>query len=333
MRQLATLFLAIAIMAPAPSPASPVEISRPAEPDGGPTEVRIEAILVDVDEIDSVAQSFVANFYLEAQWRDARLAHHGTAKVVRPLNAVWHPQLQFVNQQKIWLTFPEVVEVAPDGGVTHRQRVWGPFSQPLLLHDFPFDRQTFEIRLIAAGHTPQEVKFVVNPNKRSGLAPKFSQPDWDIGQWKLDFSPYDPLGGAMTDASFAFIFEAKRHTGYFIFKIIIPLALIVAMSWVVFWIDPTDSGTQIGVSTTAILALVAYRFVVGGLVPNVSYLTRMDHFIFGSTLLVFASLVQAVVTTLLARTGRIHSARRIDLWCRGLFPALFVAVTVGAFVF
>lgn len=112
-----------------------------------------------------------------------------------------------------------------------------------------------------------------------------------------------------------------------------PLALIVAVSWLVFWIDPLESGTQIGVSATAMLTLVSYRFVVGAIVPNVSYLTRMDELLLGPTLLVFGALARTVGTSILAHAQRIHTARWIDLWCRVAFPALFAAVVRYALVF
>jgi hypothetical protein len=35
------------------------------------------------------------------------------------------------------------------------------------------------------------------------------------------------------------------------------------------------------------LTLIAYRFSIGELVPKVAYLTRLDYFILGSTLMVF----------------------------------------------
>jgi hypothetical protein len=114
----------------------------------------------------------------------------------------------------------------------------------------------------------------------------------------------------------AFSFEAKRRAGYFIGKVIIPLLLIVAMSWVVFWIDPRESGTQISVAITAMLTLIAYRFSVGTQLPKVEYMTRLDLFILGSSMLVFASLIQVVVTSSFVKTDRFPQARIFDLWCR-----------------
>jgi hypothetical protein len=51
-------------------------------------------------------------------------------------------------------------------------------------------------------------------------------------------------------------------------KVILPLILIVAMSWIVFWIDPEESGIQISVAITTMLTLIAYRFAVGADLPK-----------------------------------------------------------------
>ena len=301
-------------------------INRPGKQDGRATEVSIKAVLVDVDAIKGSDQSFVASFYLEARWQDDRLSHQQQDLVTRPLNEVWHPRLQFLNQQRILSTFPERVTITPGGEVLYRQRVWGAFSQPLELQNFPFDRQDFQIILVASGYTPEEVKFMRNPDGLSGLASAFSQEEWDILEWRLDITPYSVMEGDLPDASFAFVFVAERKLGFYIWKVIIPLILIVMMSWIVFWINPEQFATQIGVSTTSMLTLIAYRFVMVGLLPNISYLTRMDYFIFGSTLLVFLALIQAVVTAILAESKKITLAKRIDRWCRSIFPLVFVTV-------
>ena len=101
---------------------SAAEVSRPAAEDG-PTRVRLRIGVIDVDEIVSAQQRFTANIYFEARWHDPRLAHEGSGEIAIPLEQVWHPRLQLVNQQRIVKTMPEIVEVSPKGGVTYRQRV------------------------------------------------------------------------------------------------------------------------------------------------------------------------------------------------------------------
>ena len=77
--------------------------------------------------------------------------------------------------------------------------------------------------------------------------------------------------------------KIDRRPMYYILKVIVPLGLIVFMSWLPRWIAPGETGTNIGICTSAFLTLVAYLFAITVLLPRVSYVTRMDSFILLST--------------------------------------------------
>jgi hypothetical protein len=299
----------------------------------GPTEVKVAIFVIDIDDVDNANQSFEANIYIELHWRDPLLAHDYPNEITRDLKDIWNPRILFINQQKIWLTLPEIVEIYPDGEVICLQRVWGVFSQPLELEDFPFDRQTLKIQLGSAGYSPQEVKLVPDSDSWTGVSSQLVLADWNILEWKAEVAPFSPSLDEAPFAGFYLTIEAKRKYGYFILKVILPLFLIVMMSWVVFWVDPQESGTQISVAITTMLTLIAYRFAVGSDLPKVSYLSRLDYFILGSTLLVFASLIEVVVTSIYAKIGEVERAQAIDRWARFLFPAAFIAITLGSLVF
>lgn len=308
------------------------DFSRPA-PEKGPTRVTISAYFLDVTQINSAEQSFTANVYVEARWRDERLAHPGPALVRKDLEAAWNPRLQILNRRNITYTFPDLLEISPRGDVIYRQRAWGDFSQPLDLRDFPKDRQVFTVEIVAAGFTPDEVELVPDPEVSYGISKELSLPDWKIEEWNTEafFLPSVRDKQRMVSL-FGSSFTARRKTGFYVYKIILPLILIVAMSWVVFWIDPKEGGIQIGVSMSAMLTLIAYRFAIGADVPKVSYVTRMDIFILGGTVLIFATLMEVIITSTLARGERLELARRIDRWARVLFPLLFALVIAWAFL-
>jgi hypothetical protein len=59
----------------------------------------------------------------------------------------------------------------------------------------------------------------------------------------------------------------------------------------------------------------------------------MDYFILGSMILVFLTLVEAVMTSVLVDGGRTGHAKRIDRWCRWVFPIGFILVCELAFIF
>jgi threonine/homoserine/homoserine lactone efflux protein len=93
-----------------------------------------------------------------------------------------------------------------------------------------------------------------------------------------------------------------------------------------------ESGTQISVAITTMLTLIAYRFAIDLDLPKVSYLTRLDFFILISTILVYTSLIEVIVTSTFAKSERLSQARTIDRWMRWLFPVTFTVVAVKTLV-
>jgi hypothetical protein len=308
------------------------DVSHPNAASGEPTVVKVRYVVLDIDGVDSAVQNFTMNLFYKGEWMDPREAHGGDAPIHKALADVWNPNIQITNRQKIFKTMDEVAKVYPDGKVEVVQRVWGDFSQILDLKNFPFDSQNFDVTLVSVAHSTDEVQLVLDESDASGISPQFSLPDWEIlghKAWGHNTSIFTNMDEA---AMFTISLEAKRHNEYYIIKVILPLFLIVAMSWIVFWIDPEQAGTQIGVATTSMLTLIAYRFSIDSLVPAVSYLTRMDTFILSSTLLVFATLGEAVITSVLTKHGKAKLATKMDQWCRLIVPAGFLALACHVFL-
>jgi hypothetical protein len=271
------LTLAFVLLVSAANVKAGPDTGRP-DAEQGPTQVTVDMFLLDLDAVDSAAQSFDANIYFEASWKDPRLADESlSGSRTLPLSQIWHPRLQILNQQRLWATLPEEVEVSPNGKVTQRARVWGSFSQPLDLRKFPFDTQWITVTVASAGYGPSEVTLI--PGSMSGIAKHFSVADWRIADWRMTGDATIPGPEGVEDRGVELLMVAERLTGYYWIKVIAPLILIVAMSWAVFWIDPKELGTKISITITAMLTLIAYRFAIGVSLPHVSYLTRMDWFI------------------------------------------------------
>lgn len=309
------------------SVAAAADFSRPGA-DAGPTEVRISMSVLDISGVNDTAQTITANVFIRARWRDPRLAENGAGPRTRSMNDVWHPRLQVFNDAGTRLTLPNEVEIAPDGTVTWRQRLVGAFSEVLRLEDFPFDTQTFSIRLIATGFTDDTVRLVSDPEALPAVAQNWAVSSWTLLGWAYGAGPALIPGAASQPASLALDLRMKRNTGYFVSKVLLPLVLISAMSWVVFWVAPEQAATKISVSITSMLTLIANRFMVDALVPRVSYLTRLDLFILGATVLVFVNLILAVTASVLAAQKQPERARTIDSRCRIALPVIFTAWAV-----
>jgi gamma-aminobutyric acid receptor subunit beta len=232
---------------------------------------------------------------------------------------------------------PDSVEVDPDGTVTSRQLYAGAFTQPLRLQSFPFDRQTFRVQLVAVRYQSNEVMFVPDQvwiqdglKGAGGISPSVTLPDWTIEKFEVKPLMY-ALAPRHQYSSYAFEFTASRNVEHYLLKIILPLVLIVIMSWAVFWIDPINASSQVSIAMTSMLTLIAYRFAIDSQLPLLPYMTRLDVFILACTLLVFFSLIEVVATIILDNTQKKKRAVRIDHYCRVIFPVIFGIASIATF--
>jgi hypothetical protein len=309
------------------APAAPqIGITRPLE-DKGPTKIDVVFFIIDIDEIDTVTQSFAANIFTAFRWWDPRLAHGGKGTLQYNLNDIWYPRILLMNRQRLWKSFPRVAEVNSSGEIIYRQRSWGYFSQPLDLRDFPFDKQTLNFTFVTPGYSPQEVQLMKFETKGFGMAENFSVPDWDVIGWDYTTKPFSPSEGEEI-GTITFSLKLKRHSEHYVYKVVIPLVFIVFMSWIVFWIDPKEIGTNVAAATTSFLTLIAYRFAIGTFLPKIPYFTRLDAFVFWSTILVFSSLLQSILMSNLVYKDKGDLARKIEAKSRFIYPVVFVVIIV-----
>lgn len=313
------------------APAAPI-FERPVPEGGGPTEIRCVMAVLDLDEINDAGQNFTANVIAVFRWHDPREAREGKGNVMKDLTEVWHPRLLFANQQRTWSNLGDNVEISPQGEVVYRHQFWGDFSQPMNLRDFPFDTQQFSLQVVEAGAEQYgELLLVQDPELESFFAETYSVADWKVVGFRTHSDPYLLPNGEKVDA-FSFVFTAERLAMHYLIKVIAPLLLIVMLSWLVFWLDPKEGGSQLGVAVTTFLTVIAYHVALGSRLPEISYLTRLDVFVFSATLLVFLAMVEVVVTTAMARNERIKGARWLDRACRLIFPGALALVVFYAMI-
>jgi hypothetical protein len=79
------------------------------------------------------------------------------------------------------------------------------------------------------------------------------------------------------------------------------------------------------------LTLIAYRFLLGQSLPPISYLTRLDYFLLGATILVFVALIQVALTSATQEGDRAERAIAVNRVSRWVFPAAFVLLIVLSF--
>ena len=297
---------------------------------GGPVEIEIEAYLNDLIEINDAEKSFVADILFRAEWTDPRLAHGGAQPCSVDQAMIWTPRLQLLNRRSVErVTEPELV-VAPDGRVRQTIRTYGDFSFQADLTDFPFDRQELYFAVVAAEALADAV--IVTRRQDIGMADMLSVSNWQISAGESRSSEHYIAPVDSTLSRLDIVFEIQRLTGFYTWQLLVPLFLVVMMTWAVFWMPLEFVAPRVGLVATSMLTLIAYRFSMASILPPIAYLTRLDKFMVASSVLVFGALAAAVAVTWLEGRGDLRAAMGLNMASRLLAPLLFLVVFVVVFI-
>jgi len=307
-------------------------LTRP-DPDGVPTQVTVGAYLVDLYAINDAEQTFSADFFFVMAWRDERLMDvdgRPLAGCRVPIESVWAPPVLIINERQVNRILEDQIQIGPDGLLEYQQRFQGEFTNRMDLRNFPMDRQTLIMGVVLGKVGAEEIAFV--QDERTGSADEFSIADWTVTGSSVGYEPFRLTTSDRDMPQVTYRVEVRRNRAYYAQKVFLPLILIVCMSWAVFWIDPKLVPPQVGISTSAVLTLIAFLFSLAYTLPRLSYLTRADRFVMGATVLVFFAFGEALLSTGLAGRGREETALRIDRLSRLVFPAVFAGILLYSIV-
>ncbi len=309
----------------------PMLTRSPPTTNGQPVHVQIGILLIDVVEINDVTESFTADFKVHVRWKDPRLAAaalgHSLENCNLTVEDIWNPDIQPINQRGTVQKGKLQPLVASDGTVSVVARVYTILSNPLDMHDFPFDSQQLRIKFASMKYNPSEVTFITD-EVRTGRLEELSIPGWRIiNNFSDDTVP--PLQGAVRNhPRFDHLIVIERQSSYYVWKFIVPLCFIVLMASGVFWLNPAGVQTQIGVGTASVFTLIAFLLGLRVVLPRVPYLTRMDELVLSATVLVFLALLEVIITSRLAQKGQTQRAETIDRYARWMYPLAFVVLLV-----
>jgi gamma-aminobutyric acid receptor subunit beta len=300
---------------------------------GDATLITVNLYLIDIDSIDDVKQRFGVDLFLNISWQDPRLALSGGLRTGRnrtlPLAEVWSPRGLIVNDRGLSEQLPQVINVDDDGGIEYRQRLIGELAVDMDLREFPFDTQRLPIDIISYQYSPDQVRFAL-PTALGIEGRRLSAGGWDFKMLEPKVSEFKISAAGIVRPQLTFAIEARRNGSYYVLTTILPITLILFMSWMAFWLQPDIIPTRIGISTASIFSLVAFGVSIRLSLPAVSYMTRTDIFVIGSMLMVFLALSVAVIGSRWANSDRMPQALRLNAVARWAYVVLFVVVATIA---
>ncbi len=298
--------------------------------------------LIDVNEIDDEAEVFQFTGVLTLKWRDPRQAFDRVAAGVdekiyqgdyqfNELSPGWYPQIVLVNDAGQLGSSGVVLRVLPDGTSTLVTMLNGAAEVDLNLRRIPFDGHRLEAVFEVLGFDTSEV--VMQVASEAAQHPSHEGirvPQWSIKGVTLSARERQATYAGSRGVASALVLgvEAEREPFYMTRLIVIPLIVIVLLSFAVFWMDRSSLGDRISVSFIGILTGVAYLIVMSDNLPRISYFTLMHGFVNLSFVTMCATVVINLVVGALDRKGAREAGDGLDRRCRWIFPITYFGLIV-----
>ncbi len=333
-----------------------VEISSLYDFDDTFVHIAIDFEILDITEINSKNSSYNAGYSLDFSWTDYGIDEIiNTIKNDAPENFVWEnftcsfgkedfeslkiylpiwniQNLVTIGDQELQTTyliqhFIEESELYTE--ITQKNQGISIFKTYFDFSAFPFDRQNLSFKF-----SPNDdglcyrTEFDVTDFSKDALLKSFEKIKFI--EWNKDSINYhsyfdENISCEYSDSGMQINFFVERNYNYFLTKILIPIFLILIISWSVFWIRPNLIEPRLTVSIVCLLSLIAYNFVVDDDLPKLSYLTVMDLMILFSYF--FATLPTLITIFNHAQNSDII-ALKIDRLARIFIPLLYILSTL-----
>ncbi|MGB6923613.1 MAG: hypothetical protein WBE08_09150 [Methyloceanibacter sp.] len=310
----------------------------------GPVVVRASFEFHDLNEVNEENETFGFTGVLTLKWHDKRQAFDPAAVGVKEkiyqgdyqfneLSPSWFPQVVLVNSSGSTERQGVLLRTLPDGTQTLMAKISAVARTEFNLRRFPFDKQHLQAVFEVLGFDDSEVVLQVEPQVTGSEVSELWLPQWTITGIGMSIRdrPASYAGGHDAASALVTSIDVRRQSFYFSRLVILPLIVIVLLSFSVFWMDRSSLGDRISISFIGILTAVAYQVVMNDILPRIAYMTWINGFLNFSFLMMVATVIVNLVVGGLDQQGRVEVAHRIDYLCRWVFPIAYFALILILF--
>ena len=171
----------------------------------------------------------------------------------------------------------------PGNSLYLEKKIGGVFAikNKFNLRAFPFDKQKLSLSFIDDRYTLDKRQIIASRNTFESLNDYLKKDDisgWNVTSYEIN--PFQYQDEFFQKRNFAdgltLDISIERKHGYYIFKVILPIILILMVCWSVVWIHPRELESRLTITIVCLLSLIAYNFVIDAELPKLEYLTVLD---------------------------------------------------------
>ena len=296
-----------------------------------PVEVEVSLKVHQITSIDQKAENFGVVATLTMEYNQPELAAKpGETNLARRMHTAesfvrliidrkltW-PAHSFYNVQGRIDYQNRIVLIDPQGNVNYFAHFTATFQGPDFdFRHFPLDRQVFHLKLDLL---PPVDKFVFKPiAAATGIGDTLGEEEWVLENARFGVSTHNVF--ERTTSRFILSFEGNRHLSYYVVRILIPVVIIILVSWFSFFLN--DYTKRIDLAGGNLLLFIAFNFTIANDLPRLGYLTLMDTFMLATFAITGLVVLVNVWLRRLQDHGRGELADKLDEYGIWGYPVLY----------
>ena len=301
-----------------------------------PIPVQIGVKMQQIVEVDEQNEFFTAVASLQMEWTDPALAFSPDScdcvfKIYTDQDFTkfladtegHFPDFTIFNQQGNRWTQNRVAVIHQDGHAIYFERFSTNLQVDFDFSQYPFDDEEFLIQIDAI--FPENFYYFTDLEGYSEISAEHGVDEFVIGDFQTDVISVQASTQATT-SRFTFRFGGPRHLDYYLFQIFIPLLLIMAVSWVTFFLR--DYGRRIEVASANMFVFIAFSFSLADNYPRLGYMTLLDAVMLLTFVINALLVVYNVWLRRLEMNEQAELANRIDSVLDWVYPISIVGAVV-----
>jgi hypothetical protein len=296
-----------------------------------PLLIEMGVYLVDFARISGREETFDLEGYLTASWLDPALALPPDQKQgerrFQP-ETLWTPNYEFVNaSEPVRVQNEAALIVNDEGRITQRLRFVGKFDSPMDLRRFPFDAQVLKVFIEPFERVVKDLRFTVDRKNVGRLGTAFLT-DWSIRDVNAQVTEVNHPLFNRVNSRLSFEITIQRKSTFYLWRVLLPMSLLVLTSWVVFWFDPSNLQPLISTTVAILLNIILFSFTIDFALPKVAYLTLIDTFAVTCLFFMLAVMHLVAATHVVFIRKGMEPARAIQRKAIRILPLAFLGLAI-----
>ncbi|MFC2055487.1 hypothetical protein ACFLV7_14505 [Chloroflexota bacterium] len=305
-----------------------------------PIPVQIGVKMQQIVEVDEQNEFYTAVASLQMEWDDPALAFNPDScdcvlknyteqnfnEFLVDVQGRW-PEFTIYNQQGNRWTQNQVAVISQDGHAIYFERFSTNLQVDFDFRKYPFDEENLLIQIDAI--YPESVYYFSDLEDYSEISAEHGEDEFVIDDFETSITSTQ-ASTQSTTSRFSFSFGGPRHLDYYLFQIFIPLLLILAVSWVTFFLR--DYRHRIEVASANLFVFIAFSFSLADSYPHLGYMTLLDAVMLTTFVISAMVVIYNVWLQRLEMRDHAELADRIDSILDWVYPAALIGTGVALYI-